>query len=149
MKLLVAVDGSEEADDALAYATDIADAMNGSITAVYAVDPNIYDQGGSQPIAGLADADERLLLESVEDAEDRALDVLDDTTALADELGFDIETELLYGDPVTRITDYARKEGFETIFVGHRGRSERTDVMLGSVAKDIVERATVPVTVVR
>lgn len=149
MKLLVAVDGSEEADSALAYATDIADAMEGSITAAYAVDPSIYEQGGSQPIAGLSDADERLLLESIKDAEDRALDILDDTEALAEELGHDIETELLYGDPVTRITDYAEKEGFETIFVGHRGRSERTDLMLGSVAKDIVERATVPVTVVR
>lgn len=149
MKLLVAVDGSEEADSALAYATDIADATEGSVTAAYAVDPSIYEQGGSQPIAGLSDADERLLLESIEDAEDRALDILDDTMALAEELGHDIETELLYGDQVTRITDYAETEDFETIFVGHRGRSERTDVMLGSVAKNIVERATVPVTVVR
>ncbi|MEF8787001.1 MAG: universal stress protein [Haloarculaceae archaeon] len=149
MKLLVAVDGSQEADDALAYATDIADAMEGSITAVYAVDPNIYEQESNEPIAGLADADERLLLESIEDAEDRALDILDDVMSRAEELGHDIETELLYGDPVTRITSYAEKEDFETIFVGHRGRSKRTDDMLGSVAKDIVERATVPVTVVR
>ncbi|MFA9517867.1 universal stress protein [Halopenitus sp. H-Gu1] len=149
MKLLVAVDGSQEADDALAYATDIADATEGTITVVHTVDPDVYEQGGSQPISGLSDADQRLLLESVEDAEDRGLNVLDDATTLAEELGHDVETELLYGDPVTVITDYAEETDFDTIFVGHRGRSERTDRMLGSVAKALVERATVPVTVVR
>ncbi len=93
MKLLVAVDESEESDKALAYATDIADAMESPITAAYAVDPSIYEQGGSQPIASLSDADERLLLESIEDAEDRAFDILDDAVALAEDLGHDIETE--------------------------------------------------------
>jgi nucleotide-binding universal stress UspA family protein len=148
MRLLVAADGSQEADEALAHATDIADATNGSITVVYAVDPDVYEQGGNQPIAGLSDADQRLLLESVEDAESRGIEVLDDAKNLAEELGHDIQTELLYGDPVTEITDHAREMDFDAIFVGHRGRSERTDLMLGSVAKEIVERATVPVTVV-
>ncbi|MEF8778560.1 MAG: universal stress protein [Natronomonas sp.] len=144
MRLLVAADGSQEADEALAYATDIADATNGSITVVYAVDPDVYEQGGNQPIASLSDADQRLLLESVEDAESRGMEVLDDAKNLAEELGHDVQTEILYGDPVTEITDYAREMDFDAI----RGRSERTDLMLGSVAKEIVERATVPVTVV-
>ncbi len=44
MDLLVAVDGSQEAESALAYATDIADAMDGSITAVHDVDPTEFDR---------------------------------------------------------------------------------------------------------
>jgi nucleotide-binding universal stress UspA family protein len=149
MKLLVAVDGSSEADDALAYATDIADATNGSITVAYAVDPAIYDVGGNAPVSSLSDAERRLLVEDVGDAEDRGLDVLEGAAALAAELGQDVETELLYGDPVVAITDYAESEEFDTIYVGHRGRSERTERMLGSVAKGLVERTTVTVTVVR
>ncbi len=148
MKYLVAIDGSEEANAALAYATDIADAMDGSITIVHAVDPAVYDEGGSEPITSLSDADQRLIVESVADAEQRAIDRLEDAAAFAAELGHDVETELLYGDPVTEIADYA-DEAFDAIFVGHRGRSERTDMLLGSVAKALVERATVPVTVVR
>ncbi|WIV66625.1 universal stress protein [Natrialbaceae archaeon AArc-T1-2] len=147
MDYLVAVDGSEEAKNALAYATDVADAMDGSITVVHAVDPAVYEEGASEPISGLADAEGRLVIESVDDAEERALAILEDAERVTQELGATVETELLYGQPVSAITDYA--EGFDAIFVGHRGRSERTDLLVGSVAKSIVERATVPVTVVR
>ncbi|WP_265109910.1 universal stress protein [Halosolutus halophilus] len=147
MEYLVGVDGSEESMEALAYASDIADAMNGSITAVYAVDPTVFDEGGTEPISSLSDADQRLIVESMADAEQRGLDVLEDAVSFAAELGHDIETELVYGDPVEEIADYA--EEFDAVFVGHRGRSERTQLMLGSVAKQLVERATVPMTVVR
>lgn len=149
MNFLVALDGSQQAMDALAYATDVADAMDGSITAVHAVDPDVYEEGGSEPISGLSDAERRIIVRSVEDAEERGLTILGEATDLAEELGYEVETALLYGDPVKEITDYAEEKGVDTIFVGHRGRSEHTDLMLGSVAKSIVERATVPVTVVR
>ncbi|ARS90985.1 universal stress protein [Natrarchaeobaculum aegyptiacum] len=149
MKSLVAVDGSEESERALAYATDVADAMDGSITVVHAVDPSVYDLGGMEPIASLADADERLVLENLEDAESRAMTVLEEAVDLAEELGSDVEADLLYGDPKREIPNYAAEEGFDAIYVGHRGRSERVEVLVGSVAKTLVERADVPVTVVR
>ncbi len=149
MKFIVAVDGSEEGEAALAYATDFADGVDGSITVVYAVDPEIYEEGGSEPIEGITDAEGRLIVQSVEDAEDRGLEILDEAAEFAEALGHDVETELLYGDPVPEITDYAEEGGYDGIFVGHRGLSERAERVLGSVAKGIVERATVPVTVVR
>ncbi|SIR76107.1 universal stress protein [Natronorubrum thiooxidans] len=149
MKCLVAVDGSEASKNALAYAIDIADAMDGSITVVHSVDPTAHDEGGSEPTLSLWDEDQRLILESIEDAEQRGLDLLDDASAFADDLSHDVAVELCYGNPVAEITDYAEDEGFDAIFVGHRGRSERAGLMLGSVAKSLVERATVPVTVVR
>jgi nucleotide-binding universal stress UspA family protein len=149
MKLLVAVDGSQEAEAALAYATDIADATAGSITLAYAVDPNVYEVRGSEPVTDLSDADRRLVLEGVENAESRGLNVLDEASDFAAELGRDVETKLLHGDPVVEIADHAEEAGFDAIVVGHRGRSEHEDRLLGSVAKELVERATVPVTVVR
>ncbi|QFU83113.1 universal stress protein [Natronorubrum aibiense] len=149
MKILVAVDGSEASKNALTHAIDIADAMDGSITVVHAADPTVHDEGGSEPSLSLWDADQRLILESVEDVEQRGLELLDDASAFADELGHDVAVELLYGNPIAEITDYAEDEGFDAIFVGHRGRSERAGLMLGSVAKSLVERATIPVTVVR
>jgi len=149
MKALVAVDGSEASENALAYATDIVDAMDGSITVVHAVDPTAHDEGGSEPTASLWDEDQRLIVESVEDAEQRGIDITEDAAALAADLGHDVEVELLYGNPVRELSNYAEAETFDTIFVGHRGRSERAGLLLGSVAKSLVERATVPVTVVR
>jgi nucleotide-binding universal stress UspA family protein len=149
MKLLVAVDGSDESNAALDRAIDVADAIDGSITVAYAVDPSVYDLGGAEPVSGLSDADRRLIMESVEDTESRGLDVLDDAAAVAADRGRTVETELLYGDPVRAITGFAESEGFDAIYVGHRGRSDRTERLLGSVAKGIVERTSVTVTVVR
>jgi len=149
MKALVAVDGSEESENALAYAADIVDAMDGSITVVHAIDPTAYDEGGSEPTASVWEEDQRLIVESVEDAEQRGIDITDDAADIAADLGYDVAVELLYGNPIREIATFAEDEGFDAIFVGHRGRSERAGLMLGSVAKSLVERATVPVTVVR
>lgn len=148
MKFLVAADGSQESDDALAWATDVADAMEGSITVVHAVDPPVYEDESSDQSGGVPDADRRYI-QSVGDAEDKGLAILEQAAEFASDLGQSVETELLYGEPIEAITEYADSTGADAIFVGHRGRSTRTDRMLGSVAKNLVERATIPVTVVR
>jgi len=60
-----------------------------------------------------------------------------------------IETQLLSGRPSDGITEYAEESESDTIYVGHRGLSEKKEQVTGSVAKRIVDRATVPVTVIR
>ena len=149
MEYLVAVDGSIEAENAVAYAGDVANAMDGAVTVVHVVNPTVYDVGGMEPISTLSDADQRLIVESIEDAEERAERLLEDAVNLAAAHTGDVGSELCYGDPVEEITALAEERDVDGIFVGHRGRSERTEAMVGSVAKGIVERSTVPVTVVR
>jgi nucleotide-binding universal stress UspA family protein len=149
MNILVAVDGSDESTAALERALDVADAMGGSVTVAYAVDPSVFDFGGPESLSGLSDVDRRLIMESVEDTERRGMDVLDGAEAVAADCGRTVETELLYGDPVHVITTFAESEGFDAIYVGHRGLSERTERLVGSVAKGIVERTSITVTVVR
>lgn len=147
MECLVAIDGSDAAKNALEHAADVAEAMDGSITVVHSVDPAVFEEGGTDPITGLGDVDDRLTIESIDDAEDRALALLESAERHVADRELPLETELLYGNPVASVADYA--EEFDALFVGHQGRSERTDRMLGSVAKSLVERATIPVTVVR
>jgi hypothetical protein len=43
----------------------------------------------------------------------------------------------------------ANAAGADAIFVGHRGLSEEREAVVGSVAKEVLSKATVPVTVVR
>jgi nucleotide-binding universal stress UspA family protein len=148
MELLVAVDGSEESNRALAYATNIANATDGSITLIHAIEPDIYDTGGREP-ASESDRRDRLIIDSVDSAEERGRDILDEAIEFAAERGQNVSGELLYGQPARIITDYAEEGAFETLYVGNRGRSERTIEFLGSVARDVVEHATVPVTVIR
>lgn len=149
MKFLVALDGSDESDTALEYAIDMADAMNASLIGVHSVDPVLSNLGGMEPIATISDADERLVLESIEDAETRGLKILEEAERRAENAGTSLESDLTYGDPAEEIPTFANEVGADAIVVGHRGRSQRASEMLGSVAKRIVERASVPVTVVR
>lgn len=147
MRYLVAVDGSEQSDAALEHAIALADADD-DIAVAHAVDPDVYSRGASEPLSHLDDASERLLVETVEDAERRGEDILDSAADIAADHGVAVETDLLYGDPLEIIHDHAVREDFDHLVVGHRGLSERAEAVAGSVAKGIVSRATLPVTVV-
>lgn len=149
MNFLVATDGSEQSERALDYAVDIAEQMGASMTAVYAVNPNIREDRPSDPVTALSDAERRLVLENIEDAEARGQQILDETLTHFDDHGIEGDTELLYGSPVDAISAYAEQGSFDGIFVGHRGLSADREGILGSVAKGLVDRASIPVTVVR
>ncbi|QPV61400.1 universal stress protein [Halosimplex litoreum] len=153
MRFAVAIDGSAESDRALDHAVAMATAAGAALTAVHSVDPDVYDTGGAEPPADRTEYDDRLVVESVDDAERRGERLLDDaverSNERAAETGIEVDAELLYGDPVRTIPDFATEEGYDGVFVGHRGLSEAHERVLGSVAKGIVERSALPVTVVR
>jgi nucleotide-binding universal stress UspA family protein len=149
MKLLVAIDGSQPSEHALDYALSLAAATGGSVTAVHAVDPAVYEEAGGDPGGGVDERDDRFVMESETDAEERASRLLDEARESAADHDVTFETELLHGDPRETITAFAEEAGFEGIVVGHRGLSERQERVLGSVAKSFVEHASVPVTVVQ
>jgi nucleotide-binding universal stress UspA family protein len=148
MTLLVAVDGSTASDHALAHATDLAARLDTDLLVVHAVEPAVVDLGGGEP-DGFDETADRLVAEAVADAETDAERVLDAAAERAREAGVDVETELLYGPPLSVIPDVTEREAVEGLFVGHRGLSERYEGLVGSVAKGLVERSHVPVTVVR
>lgn len=149
MHVLVGIDGSSEADRAATYAATISSAMGGSVTIVHAVNPSVYDEGGPEPLSTLSERAQRLVIENIEHAEERALEMLERTARQLEAEDVEISQEVLYGDPVSAIPEYAEAHGVDGIYVGHRGRSARAERYLGSVAKTIIERASVPVTVVR
>jgi len=137
MRFIVAVDGSEESDDALRYAVSLAEPLGAEVVVVHAITPEIYSEEG------------RMLIEDMSDAEERADSVLADAEEVSKEEGFEIETESLYGDPVEEIVKYVDETGADAVFVGHRGVSTEYEDVVGSVAQDLVRKAPVPVTVVR
>lgn len=149
MNLIVAVDGSEPSDRALEYAIELTDATGGTVTAVHAVDPQVYEQRASQPITDPEAVDQQFILEAVDDAEERGERLLEQTAESVGE-EHDLDTELLYGDPVESIAEYAaNRDDVDGIVVGHRQLADSYERVLGSVAKGLVERGPVPVTVVR
>lgn len=141
MHVLVAVDRSEESHNALLTALDVVDAFDGTVTAVHVVDVDdeprpIDDAGDGEPEPTGSDG------------------TLDDAEELAGERGVPLETEVLSGDPVEAIAAYAERRDVDVVYVGHRGLTgegaELTDETrgpLGSVARGVIERTQVPVTV--
>lgn len=148
LRFLVATDGSEESDDALSRAIEFASTAGAHLTIVHAVTPRIHAEG-TEPIRSLSDAERRLILEDVEDAEQRGEAILEAAARRAEDTDVEVETALLYGEPVESIVEYAAEEEFDGIYVGHRGLSDRAESYLGSVANGLVRRSSVPVTVVR
>lgn len=148
MRFLVATDGSKDSDRALEHAIDLAEAADAEVTVVHVVTPRI-ESSGMDPIESFSDAERRLVLENVERAEERGQVVLEDAAETVEEAGLEVETALLYGEAVESIVEYADDEACDGIFVGHRGLSDRAESFLGSVANELVRRATVPVTIVR
>ncbi|QZA89295.1 universal stress protein [Salinarchaeum sp. IM2453] len=145
---LVAIDGTTESERALDHAAEIAVAMNADIDIVHAVHPDIYKESDTPAPANRAKGYERDLVKSVQAAEARGREALEDAVdSVPDEVS--VTSSLLYGNPVNEIVDYATNNEIDAIYVGHRGESIRNDHLVGSVAQAIVQRAQVPVTVVR
>jgi len=138
MRYLVATDGSEVSDEAVAYAAEHATALDATLELVHVIEPE----------AEFVDGD--LLQRSEEELLTAGRETLERARALATETAdVAVETELLTGRPADAIAEYATAEGIDAIYVGHRGLSEKREQVVGSVAKSVLDRATVPVTVVR
>jgi nucleotide-binding universal stress UspA family protein len=182
MQYLVAVDGSKPSMDAMRYAVEQAAATGAKVIAVSVVVPDQFLTGGEDPPTNISEAADELVAEDVEDAEEDAQRALEEAAQVGEQTGVEVETGMLYGEPVEEITEFAEgrgpsssrtgsddvhqtksdaahqnpkdsedaeENGFDAIFVGHRGLSERYEGLVGSTAKEIVGRASVPVTVVR
>jgi nucleotide-binding universal stress UspA family protein len=137
MRFIVAVDDSDESDEAVEHAASLAEPLGAEVVLVHAITPEIYSDEG------------QVLIEDMSDAESRAEGVLADSREVAEEVGTEATTESLYGDAAEEVAEYADETDADGVFVGHRGVSTEYEDVVGSVAQQLVRKATVPVTVVR
>lgn len=128
MHILVAVDSSRESQNALENAIDIVSTFDGNVTAAHVRDPASDTSSDG--------------------------DLLDGMSTRGEGRDVPVDTEILSGDPVSELVTYAERNGIDAIYVGHRGlTSEGSELHgerrgpLGSVAKGLVERTQIPVTV--
>jgi len=139
MRYIVATDGSSESTEAVEYAAEHAAMFDATLEIVTAITPETEILDGElvlQKTSDVAEEGERTL----EDASEHARDVVS---------GITVETTLLAGRPAEAIADRAADTEADAIFVGHRALSPKQEEVVGSVAKSLVSKADVPVTVVR
>jgi nucleotide-binding universal stress UspA family protein len=135
--VLVAFDGSPEAELALEHASAMAQVYRARLALVAVHAPALLlawqAPGGMQALreSEQADLDARLRA-----AADKVPDDLSITTRMLD------------GDPAREILRAAREGGHDVIVLGSRGRGRVTAALLGSVSNRVMHDAGVPVIVI-
>lgn len=138
--VLVALDGSPLADEALVEALDVFDCRITVLNVVTPVDASMSE-------GGVLDAGE----ERRETARSRAESVVARARDRASEVGRSVDTAVETGDPADTILAYVDDHDVDHVVMGGHGgdRSEIARRLLGTVATSVVGEAPVSVTVVR
>lgn len=136
--ILVAVDGSDNAERAVAVAADLAQKYDALLIAVHVMRDNARD--GSLP--ELRDYEQ---LEHVEVSERSMLQSKADQILSHAEMrvrgteGVRIETVLREGDAATDILKVAKDRGADLIVMGTRGLGTLTGLLVGSVSQKVCQ----------
>ncbi|MGQ3328344.1 MULTISPECIES: universal stress protein [Halorubrum] len=147
-RILVAVDGSTEATEALQFAAS--EWPDAELTALHVINPADSATGAEGGFPGAAD-------QWYESAKQRGERILTEVSSAVDR---SVETRLEVGRPTGTILgvaggeeavgeDDGSGEPFDHIVLASQGRTGLSRVLLGSVAEGVVRRAEAPVTVVR
>jgi nucleotide-binding universal stress UspA family protein len=139
-RILLAYDGSESGQKALLGCREIAQLSRAEVYLV-AVSP---------PAAALIGGEGYVYDARAEEEERRAYQgVLEDGIRRLSELGHTAQGEVIVGNPVDEITEYARRIGADLIVVGHKHLdSWAARWWRGSISKALIEQSPCSVLVV-
>ena len=138
MKILVAHDGSAQADKALHEAGRMTEKLGAEIT-IISVAPDLC-------LTEVSDSECKLITESLfSEAENSMKKVTGELAAK----GIKAEIVIKDGHPAEKILDTAKEIGADLIVVGSHGRHGAKRFLLGSVSSKIVEHATCHVLVIK
>ncbi|MBP1763625.1 MAG: nhaX 1 [Firmicutes bacterium] len=137
-KILVAYDGSPDSEKALTMAASLAQDLAAVILLTSVV--------STIPVAVSEDMDystwetnaEKIYAEKVEAAK-----------KYCQEMHIEIHTKVLHGNPASEIINYARQEKADMIIAGTRGLGGFGQLLLGSVAHQLVTYSDIPVMIVK
>lgn len=136
-RVLVAMDDSEMAAEALRYALELAD--DATITVITVVGQPSYMMGKAATIALAEDPQEK--------AEEVAEPVIERAKEIAAEHDADIDTVIRLGHPAREIVNAASE--YDTVVLGSHSGSMADRLIVGNVAETVFKSAPVPVIVVR
>jgi len=140
--ILVPVDGSETAQQAMAQAAGLAKAFGSEVSVVYVIDPYPFTGVGTD----LAYGQDQYLTAATNEANS----ALEAAQALAAQQGVDADVMVVEGHAVHRgIVETAVSVGADLIVMGSHGRKGLEKLVLGSVTQRVLGDVHIPVLVVR
>lgn len=137
-RILVPTDGSENSDQAIEHAVDLAAKYDAAIHAVYVVNTGAVPS----PDPGMRE-------EFISAGEDHGADAVQAVAAAGKSAGIDVTTSVIRGVPYEAILDYTEDNDIDLIVMGTHGRTGLRHFLLGSVAERVIRHTSVPVLLVR
>ncbi len=144
-RILVPLDGSEQAEAVLPYVNAIAVNLESQVTILHAI-------GGSRAVADLpgTDRDRRSYLERIQaDSEKLAEAYLQRQVVQFQQLGVQISKSIVFGRPAEVIVEQGGEGGHDLVAMATRGRSDPEAATLGGAASHVLNNTTVPLLLVR
>jgi len=139
-KILIATDGSENAEKAADFGIQIAGLSGAKVYAAYVIDTTPYY---SIPL------DQVWSKEVYEQVEKTGHEITAGVEKTAKAAGLEAESIILKGDPAEKIVNFAEEQNVDMIIVGSLGKGKFERLVIGSVSEKVVRHAKIPVLVVR
>ena len=138
---LLAVDGSSGSAKAVEFALDRAKRGKAKVIVAYVIEWSPYTYNTPEENAERHKRRE----EELERAHSK---IVDPIAKKVSDAGLEVETLVRHGHPAETLVDLAEEHKVAQIFIGRRGGSNLKTLLFGSVAANLVQTSSVPVTVV-
>lgn len=147
--VLVAVDGSENAERALDFALDLTEKYNAAIT-ILNVSPSLGAMG-AVPQENASAYPTGNLAVFAKDIRKIHEEILSKAVAHAKMVkpNLNVSTLLGEGDAAIEIINVAKDGGFDVVVVGHKGQGKMKEFVMGSISEKVVHMASCPVIIVK
>lgn len=146
-RLFVAVDGSEGAAEALAWAARFASATGAEVTAVHALEHPAYAGGYAPWMFGMASSPSGWDQEWRNWADQIRQRLTDDWCRPLTRAGVAFRAEVILGG-VGELLSYVREERADLLVVGRRGLGGFRELVVGSFSHQLIHHSPIPVIVV-
>ena len=151
MRILVATDGSEYAKKGLDYAVSLASISGGEIILLHVIPyaPDPTTSFWTSPVVEVMDR--KYLDELRKDAERLIEEEKKRLEREIERIPHEIKVTSLieFGEPAEKILEIAEKTKADLIVMGVRGKSSWKKIILGSVSDKVLDRAKIPVMIIR
>ena len=142
-KLLVAIDGSDTSNKALAKAKDIGTAFGSEITLIY-----VMEDSSSQYSVYMAE--NREYTDQIKEVvKQHASKVLQDGVEFFIDYNFKLYTLAKKGNPAKQILEEIDNADYDLMIIGSRGLGPFTRAVMGSVSHKVVNDSKISVLVVK
>ena len=135
-KILVPLDGSKNSLRGLENAIYLARQCQASVTGLYVI--GLVLPSRNAPISSI----ERYLL-------NQAAKFMKKAKKHAAKHGILFKDKVLYGNEGPQIVSFAKKNHFDIIVIGSRGRSTAKEIFLGSTSNYVLHKSEIPVLIVK